>query len=102
MVSQDKEQIEHGLRQGLLNALDNRTILRQQRVHSAIDMDKLEEKVKARLKPEMASVYNILEAISREFERKNLGYRHNAYLVFVAGAAAVFDHGRIPFTLGTG
>ena len=43
-----------------------------------------------------------VESISKEFERRNLGYRHSSYLVYIATVCITTPGHVIPFTLGAG
>ena len=50
----------------------------------------------------MRPVFTEVEAISKEFERKNLGYRHSSYLVYIATVCITTPGHVVPFTLGAG
>jgi len=51
-------------------------------------MDKEQEKVAELLTGEVKAAYEAIEAISKTFDRKKLGYRHSPYLVFIAAVVA--------------
>ena len=78
------QQVEIFLKDGLIGALDRREIKKQQRLHSTIKLDQVEEKVMKLVTKELEDSFGKFECISKGFGRQNSGYIHNPYLCLVA------------------
>lgn len=98
----DKEQIQLFLEDGLITALESREQKKQQRVHSNINLNQVEDRVQALVTADLKGAYNIFESISKSFERKNLGFRHNAYLCYIAATCWSKEPQYCAFQLGAG
>ena len=90
------------VKDGLNEALGSRDQKRQQRVHSAIDLSLVEEKVNKLLKENQKESFNEFDTISREFARKSKGYLHSPYLCYVAACCWDSPQQYCVFRLGTG
>ena len=62
-----------------------------------MDLSKVDDLVKQKLTSDMLEEYNEIEAISKEFDRKNEGYRHSSYLVYIATKCITTEGDVVPF-----
>ena len=87
----------------MMDAIDNKEHKMQQRIYSEVNVDAVEEKLRSRIE-KIKLNFDTMEAISREFDRRNKGYKHSIYLVFVATKVLRSNivNQRIPFLLGPG
>ena len=98
----ERPQLQQVLSQGLFHALDFREQTRQQRVSTEVDLTKVEDLVKSKLRPEEIEVFSQVEAISHDFSRKNKGYLHSSFLVDVTTKCILTGYDVVPFQLGAG